>query len=409
MSTKTQTAQRGAWTEAEIKAVLASEPYDYQAIKLPFGLSTGGHDRQATADLIFQGDWSGQSVADVGASLGFFLFEAKRHGAGRCVGFDLSNDNVRRGRTLASILNTDVEFDFGDLDAGPLPERFDNVLCLNVLHHLTDPILGINRLVDACRKRLVLEVATVGQHDRHKLGLSWFQAKVLRNLPAVLVGSGTAGAGIKQYYLTISAIENLLRYRRGCFAKVTVSPSGFKNRFLVVAEKRRIGHLVVIASMPGALHGLKANGLGNLGLPGLPDLSALPRLDAENYHVPQPPEMAAQCLFYDFMRPMVTGAMTFSHDPALDILETAEKVTVITVDESAADIRSRLIALQAGAKGRERKALSRALENLTADDMVQTRFREWSDFARSRGERLVARNVDGAGLRIVSDQPVWAK
>ena len=406
MNAKKNTATSAKWTEERIRAVLASEPYDYQAIKLPFNLSTGGHDRQDTADRIFTGDWTGQSVVDVGASLGFFLFEAKRHGAGRCVGLDLSSDNVRRGSTLASILDSDVEFAFGDLDAGPLPEQFDNVLCLNVLHHLTDPILGINRLVDACRNRLVLEVATVGSHDRQKLGLSWLQSKMLRGLPAILVGSGTADAGIKQYYLTISAIENLLRYRRGCFARVGVSPSGFKNRFLVIAEKQRIENLAIIAAMPDAdisqiVRDVRAGKSGHV------TAKETPIIAAADYHMPREPRLLQAILDYDLMRPLVSGAVTYSHDPSLDLLETAQKRTVITLWEEPAAIVSRLKGKAERASGKQRKSIQRALENLSQPQLVRERYRDWLRHSGSgKQDRVVVRTAAGDKTMSAAD---WLK
>lgn len=382
------------WTEERIRATLASEPYNYQSIALPYGIRTGGHDRAPTAQAIFQGDWKGQSVLDVGASLGYFLFEAKRHGAGHCVGMDLSADNVRRGATLADILGLDVKFRYGDLDAGPIGETFDNVFCLNVIHHLVDPILGLNRLIEAAGRRLVLEVATVGSHDRRKLGLGLLQSSVLEKLPAIIVGRGTAGEGVKQFYLTISAIENLLRFRRGCFSRVTVKPSGFKNRFLVVAEKRRIETLLVVAAPPGA--GLEsvtaeiasgsggaASAVASLGMAGAPVLAAV------NYHQPQEAYLPRQILSYDFMRPLSSGAMSYSHDPAIDVIAGAAKARFLTIWEKPEAILARVEKEIASRSGAARKQMKRAQENMPGRRELISRYNDWFAYAQGKGDHMI--------------------
>ncbi len=400
----------GGWTEEKIRALLASEPFNYQAIDLPYGISTGGYDRQGTADQIFAGDWSGQSVLDVGCSLGYFLFEARRRGAGRAAGMDLSADNVRRGRILSEILQQPVEFRVGDIDNEPVGEVFDNVLCLNVLHHLTDPILGLNRLIDATRRRLVLEVATVGSHDRRKLGLSWLQSFVIEKLPVLFVGRGTAGEGIKQFYLTISAIENLLRFRRGCFASVTVKPSDFKNRFLVIAEKRQIGHLVVVGGPAGSGAQSFIDTLTKtpdrkystlLGT----DVKGATVMEAANYHVPQTPHLDRLVLNYDLMRPTVSGAMTYDHDPALDAIETASKVTFLTLWVPPAVLKEGAAKSIAASLGRAKKRLARAYAHVADEAQLVSMYRNWIDYTASKGDHWIV-SMEGNEPKLFSPQ-VW--
>ncbi len=382
------------WTEERIRATLASEPYNYQAISLPYGIRTDGHDRSATADAIFQGDWKGQSVLDVGASLGYFLFEAKRHGAGHCVGMDLSADNVRRASTLTEMLGLDVAFRYGDLDAGPIGETFDNVFCLNVIHHLVDPILGLNRLIEAARKRVVLEVATVGSHDRRKLGLGYLQSSVLEKLPAIIVGRGTAGEGIKQFYLTISAIENLMRFRRGCFARVTIKRSGFKNRFLVVAEKRSIANLLVIAAPPGLeleRHAFDVSaGSGKAGAAAVAcGMQGAPLLQASDYHMTQEPDIDRQILVYDIMRPLSSGAMSYSHDAALDVIGQGKKTTILTLWSDPDAVLETVRKDISRSSGSARKQLKRAFENMQSRRDLITRYSNWFAYTEGKGEQLV--------------------
>src|SRR6185295_17731592 len=93
---------KASWTRERIEEVLRSEPFNYQAIKLPFGLSTGGHDRSTTADVIFPKDLTGQSVLDIGSALGFFCFEARQRGASRVLGSDSNRRKLRKATVLAT-------------------------------------------------------------------------------------------------------------------------------------------------------------------------------------------------------------------------------------------------------------------------------------------------------------------
>lgn len=397
------------WTEEKIRQTLESDLYNYQAIPLPYGLSTRGHDRSPTAKAIFTGDWKNQSVLDIGSSLGYFLFEAKRHGAGRCVGLDLSTDNVRCASTLADILGLDVEFRYGDLDEGPIGETFDNVFCLNVIHHLVDPILGINRLIEATKNRLVLEVATVGSHDRRKLGIGLLQSFALERLPAIIVGRGTAGEGVKQFYLTISAIENLMRFRRGCFASVTVKPSGFKNRFLVVGEKRRIENLLVVAAPPGL--GLDArareiasgSGIGAV-TQGLVAKGA-PVLNAADYHLPQPAVVPNQILAYDFTRPLSSGATSYSHDPVVDVFACGRKVSFLTLWNNPDAVVAKVSKDVSESSGPAKKQLKRALEHMrTTRDLIM-RYDNWFAYTEGKGEHRIL-DLSGAQPKLM-DIATW--
>ena len=379
---------RTIWTEEKIRATLASDLYNYQAIPLPYGLSTRGHDRSATAQAIFTGNWKDQSVLDIGSSLGYFIFEAKRRGAGRCLGLDLSTDNVRCASTLADILGLEVEFRYGDLDAGPIGETFDNVFCLNVIHHLVDPILGLNRLIDAARKRIVLEVATVGSHDRRKLGLGLFQSRMLEKLPAIIVGRGTAGEGVKQFYLTIPAIENLMRFRRGCFAQVVTKPSGFKNRFLVIGEKRRIKNLLVVAAPPGVDLEARADAIAaGSGVP--ENWKGSPVLNAKDYYLPQPPELDRQIFVYDFMRPLVSGATSYSHDPAVDVIEGGSNVTFVTIWNDPDTVLKKVSKDIALVSGAAKKNLKRALENMRQRSDLIARYDNWFAYSQGKGEHMI--------------------
>lgn len=397
------------WTRERIEETLRSEPFNYQAIKLPYGLSTGGHDRSTTADVIFPKDLGQESVLDVGCALGFFCFEARRRGAGRVVGMDLDEENVRKARVLADMLGEEVEFMRRDIEQAPLEETFDHVLCLNVLHHLSDPIRGLDRLIAAARQTLILEIATIGKHDRRKLGINWLQQKLFEAAPLLIVGSGTADFGVKQFYITAKAIKNLLRYRRGCFASIKILPSPFKERFLVIAHKRRIDRLLVVGAPIFADSGrlaaeLKTGKLRAAGLD-LTGISKAPSISAENYHEPQPPHQKELIFNYDFMRPVSNGSGTYDHDPSLEVLDGAKDATALTVWAPPSDLLESAKRQEKSATGRARKRLSLINDAYGDPASVVERYETWFDYlARKNCTQRVWMPGEGGGAVLTLEE-----
>ncbi len=104
-------------------------------------------------------DLSGLSVADIGASNGYFSFEARRRGA-RVVAFDFRHKD-NSGFGLAQYINglSDVEHhqvNVLDIAAGQYGQ-FDIVLALGLLYHVADPYRALANCAALSRKRLLIE------------------------------------------------------------------------------------------------------------------------------------------------------------------------------------------------------------------------------------------------------------
>jgi len=243
------------WTKSEIEEVLASRGLVYQDVKLPFGLSTGGTDRAATAETILPKDMTGKSVFDLGCMYGFFCFEAEERGAARMLGVDIEAINVETSQILADIRGSKAEFRQLDIEIDPMPGQFDYVLCLNVLHHMRNPLNVLEKLIAATRECLVLEVASLGRGDRRKLSMPVWSAAMLRHFP-VIYASNAAGkkkGSNELFYFTPSAIKNLLGAHRRVFSKIDIINSGHKNgRFIAIARKRQIDRMIVVAGPTSA-------------------------------------------------------------------------------------------------------------------------------------------------------------
>ena len=235
---------RSFWSREQVESLLISEPFGYQRIELPFGLATPGDDRRATADRIFPADMTGKSVLDLGCNSGYFCFEALRRGAARVVGVDHSATAIRGARKLADCLGVEADFQVRDWNKDPLTERFDYVLCLNVLHHLDNPLLVIDQLIAATREKLVMELAGLGFHTvRRRLSMLPLFTVLFSRSPVIYVGrekqpvAGRDRPKVK-YYITDAAMKTLLLRRQDEFARIEHGKSQFKGRYLLIGHRR---------------------------------------------------------------------------------------------------------------------------------------------------------------------------
>lgn len=110
-------------------------------------------------ELSLPDDMSGLSLADVGASSGFFSFAARRRGA-RVVAFDIRHKD-NSGFGLAQQLNALHDIAHHQVNVLELnPEdygRFDVVLAMGLLYHTADPYRALANCAALCDDRLVIE------------------------------------------------------------------------------------------------------------------------------------------------------------------------------------------------------------------------------------------------------------
>lgn len=213
----------GVAERAEVERFLAETKLEsYQRIELPHGLATAGRDRSRSADAVFRHPVQGKSVLDVGCKYGYFSHEAIRRGASRAHGIDIEQSNVDITREIARLWNRPIEverIDVLDVESAP----FDVVLCLNVLHHVTDPVAVLRKLAALTGELLVLEFATPFDHQT---GLGGRAARLferlLRSEPLISVGDRKYH---RTWYFSGTAIERLLVEHLGLFRRVDLARS----------------------------------------------------------------------------------------------------------------------------------------------------------------------------------------
>lgn len=385
-------ANPGGWSEEQVRALLRDNQFGYQRIALPYGLATPGHDRSATAQRIFPASLAGCSVFDLGCQNGYFAFEAMARGATRAVGVDIDEETLRKAALLADCLGRPVEFRLLDIERDSLDERFDYVLALNVLHHLKNPLAALDKLIAATRQCLVLEVATVGRRDRRKLGLSWLSSWLLARTPAMLVNP-RRGRSLQTFFITPSALHNLLMRHRKCFASVQIEPSEHKDRYIAVAHKRRIGHLLLVSGPTGSGKSTLIERLTQNALPAL--AAELDLGDGASWTVTSvsrlaqvsEPAVPKLIFHYDFLWRYPTSAGVEPRDEYLDIVDCAERVTILTIWTPPSVLRRQheqheITPMMRGGKFRGR-ARQLQIQKMYADEAaVRGHYRAWLAITR---------------------------
>jgi tRNA (mo5U34)-methyltransferase len=104
-------------------------------------------------------DMSDLTLADVGASNGYFSFEARKRGA-RVVAFDYRHKD-NSGFGLAQYINGMHDIEHYQVNVLKIrPEqfgKFDIVLALGLLYHVSDPYLALANCAALSRKTLLIE------------------------------------------------------------------------------------------------------------------------------------------------------------------------------------------------------------------------------------------------------------
>jgi SAM-dependent methyltransferase len=143
---------------AEVRAFLDSTTFSgYQSVPLPGGLTVPGKDRGDDAARILSDRVSGKSVLDIGTYYGYFPCEAIRRGARSAVGLEPDPARYEIARRIAELNGGHYEIRPGPLADVPSSERFDVVLFLNVLHHVSDPLDTMRQLVSHCKQTLIVQ------------------------------------------------------------------------------------------------------------------------------------------------------------------------------------------------------------------------------------------------------------
>ncbi len=324
---------KAEWTRERISETLRQLDFGYQNVPLPFGLSTGGVDRSETAKAIFGDETAGKSVFDLGCRFGYFCFHAEERGAKDILGVDIDPDFIRKSRILADMRQSSAKFQTFNIETEQLQQKFDYVLCLNILHHLRDPLGALKKLIEATREKLVLEVAGFSWRDRRQTGVSLVTATLVGRLPVIYVAKNSK----QTFFITPEAIKVLLLEKRADFARIDEVRAGPKGRPILIAHRRRIRRLVVVAGFSAVgkstfiEHLLSKDGAGLAQQLELERDVAWTVLQFMKLREVRDPAIENVILHYNIGQYIIDGDMYHHGNFLADLISVAEQVLVITV------------------------------------------------------------------------------
>lgn len=232
----------------EVEAFLAETEFSgYQEVPLPYGLRVPGMNRTKRAEQVFSMDLSGRSVLDVGTSYGVFPYEAIDRGAARAVGLEPNPRSYAVAKRICELHGNRWEIRQARVEELAADELFDIVLFLNVLHHVTDPVEAVRRLLRVCKETMVIEFCRPDDPEylerlkdpgaprtRARRWRARAKSVLLRpalsTIPAMAVGNW---AYHRTFYFSPAAFDNLFRLHLGFFEEVSFARSASGKRRVV--------------------------------------------------------------------------------------------------------------------------------------------------------------------------------
>jgi 2-polyprenyl-3-methyl-5-hydroxy-6-metoxy-1,4-benzoquinol methylase len=158
----------------ELKESLTGLGEFYQNIQLPYAIETRPGFSPARGENYdhllnaLPNSLAGCSVLDLGCNAGAFSIEAKKRGAARVVGVDYSELYIRQAKFCAKALSLDIEYLQSDvinfMESIINKEKFDYIIFIGTLYHLTDPIRVPRLIGKLCVRECLVE--TVGVHPQ---------------------------------------------------------------------------------------------------------------------------------------------------------------------------------------------------------------------------------------------------
>jgi SAM-dependent methyltransferase len=304
---------------------------------------------QKMLDAILPKETDQQSLLDAACQTGEICFAAERRGVKKVTGIERDQKAIDNCRIRARKRGSKVEFIVVDIERQQIDAQYDWVLFLDRLHRLQNPNAALSQLIDAAREVLVIEIFWLNFGGRIAPALSALIRRMIWSLPIIyLSGAGRKDwGGVVRFFLFERAIQTLLTRHRYSVAKVDFLTLGQPGRSIAIAHKRRIGHLVIVAGVPTSGKSTLITKLlaGKAAL-----LAKKLKIDLTQNCItagygdfPRIFEPAAQTmiLHYNITTPGVDEDYYGYEGGLLDIIKTAQRLSVVTLWCSADELIAR--------------------------------------------------------------------
>lgn len=178
----------GEYSRQQLAEKISQVGFWYHTVELAPGLFTPGlrNCQELLDQLEAPADCRGLRVLDIGANDGFFSITLEKRGA-EVVAIDHQPPEQTGFPVLREIFDSKVERHTDNV-YNISKERygtFDIVLCLGVLYHLRDPLLGLSRIRDVCTAELYAESFVIDSRLVKRDGTFGRLADISEELPAI--------------------------------------------------------------------------------------------------------------------------------------------------------------------------------------------------------------------------------
>ncbi|QTK78335.1 class I SAM-dependent methyltransferase [Agrobacterium tumefaciens] len=157
--------------EDDVNQVNEMPGIDYQKLVMPRGVTSTnrnyGHvsdGRVKTFNLLRDRSFAGRSVLDIGCATGDFLFRYERYGADTLMGVELNHTRWSAAVAVSKLLHSRADIRMENFLSAPITQKYDDVLVLNVLHHVADYKSFLAKAVEATADRLIIEYPTLADN-----------------------------------------------------------------------------------------------------------------------------------------------------------------------------------------------------------------------------------------------------
>lgn len=360
--------------EEEIYNFVNSENLKYQCIELPYGIKTPGDSRTEAINLVLNELKKGQTVLDIGSFLGLFCIKSLQHEASKVTGLELNKERLRQAKQIADFLQLRPNYLRLDVEEYPKLNTHDLVLCLNVLHHLKNPIGVLRYLALHTNNTLIIEAAEFGIREAVQFGihdikslinlcsrdlkLAHFSRILLRLIPAIFKSTSSAFIApyspksfLRTFFFSKAALNTILNSHMKLFSSIEIKKSNFKNRYFVVCKKLKIKHLVLISGSCGSgkstfIDNMDSNGYSNkLGVSKeKATFVSGNMLRDKNLSESFPHQFNDTVVFhYDINSINRHGIHSYDRDQSLDIMSCAEEITIVLLAQSQDILVSQMV------------------------------------------------------------------
>jgi SAM-dependent methyltransferase len=333
---------------------------------------------------------AGKSILEVGSGDGEVCVAGLELGASRALGIELSAQRIQAARSVAAAAGRHAKFieaDFQNWEDGG--EMFDIVICSGALRHMLDPIHALHRMMRLAQERLLVcfSVPTLREMRRFRISPGY----------VLTGGAGLIALGRSRYTdniynfpfaLTPAAVRTILNQHCALFEPVAVRRTADRGR-LVVANRRRIDHLTVIAGPTSSGKSTLYKHLDTmrveLGLP-LRDSAYITASAARDL-----PEGRHEhvVLHYDLLRPFHSRLHSYERDIATDLISVAARVTFVTIVADRDRLCRQLV--DGEIAGRSKPPSSRhtqLLQQYAAPAFLSEWYRRWLSFCEGFSGKL---------------------